>query len=120
MRSEADFVAESLQTDIRMLTETYSLARTAEWTSIVKVLVAAERVSVASFHMGRFIGQGFADLLQHVKPRTRFADGADGAYADMLLDAAQGQLRGADRFPSLREALPRARRGGAPRAGFRW
>ncbi|MEO8809585.1 MAG: MurR/RpiR family transcriptional regulator [Rhodanobacter sp.] len=84
---EADFVAESLQTDIRLLTQAYALARTEAWTSIVKLLVAAERVSVASFHMGRFIGLGFADLLQHVKPRTRFADGSDGAYTDVLLDA---------------------------------
>ena len=84
---EADFVAESLQTDIRVLTEAYSLARTAEWTSIVKALVSAERVSVASFHHGRFIGLGFASLLQHVKPCTRYADGSDGAYADVLLDS---------------------------------
>jgi DNA-binding MurR/RpiR family transcriptional regulator len=84
---EADFVAESLQTDIRVLTEAYSLARTVEWTSIVKALVSAERVSVASFHHGRFIGLGFASLLQHVKPRTRYADGSDGAYADVLLDS---------------------------------
>lgn len=83
---EADFVAASLQTDIRGLTEAYALARTAAWTSIVKMLVAAERVSVASFHHGRFLGMGFASLLQHVKARTRFADGSDGAYADVLLD----------------------------------
>jgi len=85
--NEEDFVAQSLQTDIRVLTQAYTLARTDEWTSIVKMLVTAERVSVASFHMGRSIGQGFADLLQHVKPRTRFADGSDGAYADVLLDS---------------------------------
>jgi DNA-binding MurR/RpiR family transcriptional regulator len=84
---EADFVADSLQTDIRVLTEAYALARTAEWTSIVKLLVAAERVSVASFHHGRFLGLGFANLLQHVKPHTRFSDGSDGAYADVLLDS---------------------------------
>ena len=85
---ETDFVAESLQTDIRVLTQAYAQARTEAWTSIVKMLVTAERVSIASFHMGRFIGQGFADLLQHVKPRTRFADGSDGAYADVLLDSS--------------------------------
>ena len=84
---EADFVAESLQTDIRVLTYAYALARTEEWTSIVKMLVAADRVSVASFHHARFLGLGFASLLQHVKPRTRFADGSDGAYADVLLDS---------------------------------
>lgn len=85
---EADFVAESLRIDIRVLTAAYALARTAEWTSIVKILVAAERVSVASFHHGRFLGLGFASLLEHVKPRTRFADGSDGAYADVLLDSS--------------------------------
>jgi DNA-binding MurR/RpiR family transcriptional regulator len=84
---DSDFVADSLQTDIRVLTDAYSLARTEEWTSIVKALVTAERVSVASFHHGRFLGLGFASLLQHVKPRTRFADGSDGAYADVLLDS---------------------------------
>lgn len=83
-----DFVAESLRTDIRLLTAAYALARTEEWTSIVKMLVAAERVSVASFHLGRFLGLGLASLLQQVKPRTRFADGTDGAYADVLLDSA--------------------------------
>jgi DNA-binding MurR/RpiR family transcriptional regulator len=85
--SEADFVAQSLQTDIRVLTQAYALARTDAWTSIVKMLVTAERVSIASVHMGRFIGRGFADLLQHVKPCTRFADGSDGAYAEVLLDS---------------------------------
>jgi DNA-binding MurR/RpiR family transcriptional regulator len=84
---EADFITQSLQTDIRVLTAAYALARTEEWTSIVKLLVAAERVSVASFHQGRFLGLGFANLLQHVKPRTRFADGSDGAYAELLLDS---------------------------------
>ncbi|HWU76233.1 MAG TPA: MurR/RpiR family transcriptional regulator [Rhodanobacter sp.] len=84
---ETDFVAESLQTDIRVLTQAYALARTAEWTSVVKMLVAAERVSVASFHLGRSLGLGLASLLQQVKPRTRFADGTDGAYADVLLDS---------------------------------
>lgn len=87
--AEADFVAQSLQTDIRVLTEAYALARTEEWTSIVKTLVAAERVSIASFHHARFIGLGFASLLQHVKPRTRFADGSDGAYTDILLDSVR-------------------------------
>ncbi|MEO7066845.1 MAG: MurR/RpiR family transcriptional regulator [Rhodanobacter sp.] len=85
----ADIVSESLQKDIRVLTNVYALARTAEWRAIVKMLVAAERVSVASFHHGRFIGLGFAGLLQHVKPCTRFAEGRDGAYADLVLDSGK-------------------------------
>lgn len=85
--ADADFVSEHLQNDIRVLTNAYALARSQEWHAIVKMLVDAERVSVASFHHGRFIGLGFASLLQHVKPRTSFAEGLDGSYTDVLLDS---------------------------------
>jgi DNA-binding MurR/RpiR family transcriptional regulator len=87
--SQADAVSETLRAEIRGLTKAHALTRTAEWKSTVKMLVAAERVSVASFHQGRFLGIGFATLLQHVKPRTIFAEGLDGAYADVLLDSAE-------------------------------
>ncbi|HET6430990.1 MurR/RpiR family transcriptional regulator [Dyella sp.] len=83
----ADALSESLQADIRALTAAHALVRTPQWEAIVNMLVAADRVSVASFHHGRFFGLGFASLLQHVKPRTSFADGLDGAYADVLLDS---------------------------------
>lgn len=83
-------VSEGLQAEIRDLTNAHALALTPEWTAIVDLLVKAERISVASFHHGRFLGLGFASLLQHVKPRTRFVEGSDGAYIDMLLDAGPG------------------------------
>jgi DNA-binding MurR/RpiR family transcriptional regulator len=78
----------TLRAEIRGLTAAHALARTEEWKAIVEQLVAADRIWVASFHHGRFLGLGFASLLQHVKPRTAFADGLDGAYADVLLDSA--------------------------------
>jgi len=81
--------SESLQAEIRGLTAAHALTNGKEWTSIVDRLVNADRVSVASFHHGRFLGIGFASLLQHVKPRTSFADGLDGAYADVLLDSTK-------------------------------
>jgi DNA-binding MurR/RpiR family transcriptional regulator len=79
--------SEALQSEIRGLTAAHALTHTAEWAPIVDLLVRADRVSVTSFHHGRFLGLGLASLLQHVKPRTVFADGLDGAYADVLLDA---------------------------------
>jgi DNA-binding MurR/RpiR family transcriptional regulator len=81
--------SEGLQSEIRGLNAVHALALTREWPSIVNLLVKADRVSVASFHHGRFLGIGFASLLQHVKPRTSFADGLDGAYADVLLDSTE-------------------------------
>lgn len=55
----------------------------------MNLLVHADRVSVTSFHHGRFLGLGLANLLQHVKPRTSFADGQDGGYTDVLLDSTE-------------------------------
>jgi DNA-binding MurR/RpiR family transcriptional regulator len=80
-------VSEGLQGEIRGITTAHALTRTPEWTAIVKLLVGADRVSVASFHQGRFLGLGFASLMQHVKPRTIFDEGLDGAYSDLLLDS---------------------------------
>lgn len=82
-------MSESLKAEIRGVTTAHALTRTAEWKSIVRMLADADRVSVASFHQGRFLGLGFASLMQHVKPRTRFDEGLDGAYADLLLDSTE-------------------------------
>ncbi len=82
-------MSESLKAEIRGVTIAHALTRTAEWKSIVRMLVDADRVSVASFHQGRFLGLGFASLMQHVKPRTRFDEGLDGAYTDLLLDSTE-------------------------------
>lgn len=85
--ADADFISESLQAEVRALGEVHALARSAEWRSIVKTLASADRVSVASFQQGRFLGLGFATLLQYVRPHVGFADGVDGAYTDVVLDS---------------------------------
>ncbi|APG05850.1 RpiR family transcriptional regulator [Luteibacter rhizovicinus DSM 16549] len=87
--AQAASPSEALQSEIRGLTAVHALTTTREWTAIVDLLVQADRVSVTSFHHGRFLGMGLASLLQHVKPRTSFADGLDGAYADVLLDSTE-------------------------------
>lgn len=83
----ADVISESLQAEVRALSEVHALARTEEWDPIVKALASADRVSVASFQQGRFLGLGFATLLQFVRSHVYFADGVDGAYTDLLLDS---------------------------------
>lgn len=80
-------MSESLKAEIQGITVAHALTASGEWKGVVKQLVDAERISVASFHQGRFLGLGFASLLQHVKPRTVFDEGLDGAYADLLLDS---------------------------------
>ncbi|MEW9625757.1 MurR/RpiR family transcriptional regulator [Rhodanobacter geophilus] len=80
-------MSESLKAEIRGITTVHALASTAEWKAVVRLLVDADRVSVASFHQGRFLGLGFATLMQSIKPRTRFDEGLDGAYTDLLLDS---------------------------------
>lgn len=82
-------ISESLQAEIRSVTAAHALIHTAEWKPIVKLLVEADRVSVASFHQGRFLGLGFASQMQPIKPRTRFDEGLDGAYTDTLLDSTE-------------------------------
>jgi DNA-binding MurR/RpiR family transcriptional regulator len=84
---DADFITENLQAEIRGLTDVHALARSEEWKPIVRLLATADRVSVGSFQQGRFLGLGFATLLQHVRPHVIFESGVDGAYTDMLLDS---------------------------------
>lgn len=80
---------ESLKAEVQGVTTAHALMRAPEWKAIVDLLVHADRVSVASFHQGRFLGLGFAALMQSVKPRTRFEEGQDGAYTDLLLDSSE-------------------------------
>lgn len=87
--ADADYVNESLQAEIRSLNDVYALTRTEEWAPIVKMLVSADRVSVASFQHGSFLGLGFAASLQHVRPRVSFESGTDGSYTGMLLDSTE-------------------------------
>ena len=89
MPSDPATMSESLKAEIRGVTAAYALTRSAEWKAIVRLLVDADRVSVASFHQARFLGLGFASLLQSIRPRTRFDEGLDGAYTDTLLDSTE-------------------------------
>jgi DNA-binding MurR/RpiR family transcriptional regulator len=80
---------ENLEADIRAVSAIHALAGGGEWKAIVRLLASADRVSVASFQLGRFLGLMFATLLQQIRPHVTFASGVDGAYTDVLLDSTE-------------------------------
>ncbi|RDS83728.1 MurR/RpiR family transcriptional regulator [Dyella monticola] len=84
---DTDAFAAHLQSEIRALTDVHALIGTKEWKSVVKLLVTADRVSVASFQHATFLGQALAKTLEWLRPRVSFNGGSDGAYVDMLLDS---------------------------------
>jgi len=80
---------ENLEAEIRAVSAIHALARGEEWKTIVHLLASADRVSVASFQLGRFLGLMFATLLQQIRPHVAFATGIDGAYTDVLIDSTE-------------------------------
>lgn len=86
---DGDAVAMHLLAETRALAGMHEITRTREWKSVIRQLVSAERVSVASFQHSIFLGLGLAKLLQQVRPRVAFHDGADSACVDMLLDSGK-------------------------------
>jgi DNA-binding MurR/RpiR family transcriptional regulator len=88
--SKATFASANLQATIQGVTDVHKIPQSAEWPRIVKAIASASVVHVASFHVGRFLGLGFAAFLQSLRARVQFCDGGDGAYADVLLDPEPG------------------------------
>lgn len=79
-----------LKAKIQGLVDVYKLPQSADWERIVSLIASAPLVTVASFHVGRFLGLGFAAFLESLRPRVYFSEGSDGSYADVLLDTAPG------------------------------
>jgi DNA-binding MurR/RpiR family transcriptional regulator len=76
-----------LQAKLQAISDVHSVTQTAQWPRIVSLLASADKVNVASFQLGRFIGLGFASALQTLRPNVHFADGSDGAYIEALIDS---------------------------------
>lgn len=85
--SKYTFAPASLKANLEGLANVYKLEQSREWPKIVSMLATASVVHVASFQAGSFLGFGFAGFLHSLRPRVYFADGSDGAYADVLLDS---------------------------------
>jgi len=85
--SKSTFEPAPLKAKMQGLATVYKIQQSPEWPKIVSMLAGASVVHVASFQVGRFLGLGFAASLQTLRPRVYFADGSDGAYTEVLLDA---------------------------------
>lgn len=76
-----------LKAKLKAITDVHNFPQSPEWSRIVSLLATADKVNVAAFQLGRFLGIGFASALQTLRPNVHYADGSDGAYIDALLDA---------------------------------
>lgn len=85
--SKYTFAPASLKANLQGIANVYKLEQSREWPKIVSMLATASIVHVASFQAGSCLGLGFAAFLHTLRPRVHFADGSDGAYADVLLDS---------------------------------
>jgi DNA-binding MurR/RpiR family transcriptional regulator len=85
--SKLSFAPAPLKANMQGLADVYKIEQSREWPKIVSMLATASVVHVASFQVGSFLGIGFAAFLHTLRPRVHFADGSDGAYADVLLDS---------------------------------
>ena len=88
--SKATFLPASLKAKVAGLVDVYKIPESSDWPRIVSMIARAPVVHVASFHVGRFMGLGFATMLRSLRPRVYFVDGNDGSYADVLLDPEPG------------------------------
>jgi DNA-binding MurR/RpiR family transcriptional regulator len=85
--SRAPFEDAPLKAKLKAVTDVHNFPQSPEWSRIVSLVATADKVSVAAFQLGRFLGLGFASALQTLRPNVHFADGSDGAYIDVLLDS---------------------------------
>lgn len=85
--TKALFEDAPLKAKLKAITDVHNFPQSPEWSRIVSLLATADKVSVAAFQLGRFLGLGFASALQTLRPNVQFADGSDGAYIDVLLDS---------------------------------
>lgn len=117
-RDSEDHLAKSLQMEIAGLVAVYELARTPEWTRVVKRLATAPTVFAAGFQTERGMAQIFVNQLQYLRDRVQLLDIAAGNFAE-LLTAPAGQstlvIFEARRYSRLAMVLAReAQRAGIP------
>jgi DNA-binding MurR/RpiR family transcriptional regulator len=87
VEAKTGYVPASLKSKVKGLADVYKIPESADWPRIVSMIAQASAVHVASFQVGRFMGLGFATFLQNLRPGVHFSEGADGSYADILLDS---------------------------------
>jgi DNA-binding MurR/RpiR family transcriptional regulator len=83
-REGEDHLAQSLQMEIAGLVAVYELARTPEWTRVVKRLATSPAVFAAGFQTERGMAQIFVNQLQYLRDRVQLLDLAAGNFAELL------------------------------------
>ncbi|MEM7631148.1 MAG: MurR/RpiR family transcriptional regulator [Pseudomonadota bacterium] len=113
-----DQLAAGLELEISALVAIYELARTPEWTRVVKRLASTPNVYAVGFQTERGMAQILVNQLQYLRDGVRMLDLAGGSFAEVLVsDPAQSCLVifEARRYSRLsRELATEAKKAGVP------
>lgn len=80
-----DQLATGLELEISALVAIYELARTAEWTRVVKRLATTRNVYAVGFQTERGMAQILVNQLQYLRDGVRMLDLAGGTFAEVLV-----------------------------------
>lgn len=83
-----DQLGTGLQMEIAGLVAVYELARTPEWSRVVKRLARSPAVFAAGFQTERGMAQIFVNQLQYLRDRVHLLDLAGGNFSELLLSGA--------------------------------
>lgn len=83
-----DQLGTGLQMEIAGLVAVYELARTPEWSRVVKRLAHSPAVFAAGFQTERGMAQIFVNQLQYLRDRVHLLDLAGGNFSELLLSGA--------------------------------
>ncbi len=83
-RAGEDQLARGLKLEMAALVAVYELARTPEWTQVVKRLATASAVFAVGFQTERGMAQVFVNQLQYIRDRVHLLDLAAGNFAELL------------------------------------
>ncbi|MFQ6552532.1 MurR/RpiR family transcriptional regulator [Aestuariibius insulae] len=80
-----DQLAAGLELEISALVAIYELARTSEWTRVVKRLATTPNVYAVGFQTERGMAQILVNQLQYLRDGVRMLDLAGGSFAEVLV-----------------------------------
>ncbi|WP_432285760.1 MurR/RpiR family transcriptional regulator [Aminobacter sp. BA135] len=78
-------LARSLELELAATVRVYELARTPQWSAVVKRLATVNNVFIAGFQSERGIAATMAHLLQYVRDGVHLVDHSSGIFSEVLL-----------------------------------
>jgi DNA-binding MurR/RpiR family transcriptional regulator len=87
-RAGEDQLGKGLQMEIAGLVAVYELARTPDWSLVVKRLARCPAVFAAGFQTERGMAQIFVNQLQYLRDRVHLLDLGGGNFSELLLSGA--------------------------------